>query len=63
MKRNDIKQYRIMIIAGGRWQIDLVKKAKQMGMYVLGVNLYENSPAFEYADEKAIADIRDVQKN
>lgn len=54
---------RIMVIAGGRWQIPLVKKAKEMGHYVLCSNLYENSPAFEYADEFAVADIRDKEKN
>ncbi len=54
---------KIMVIAGGDWQCPIVKKAKELGHYVVCSNLYENSPAFAYADEYRIADVRDKEKN
>lgn len=54
---------RIMVIAGGDWQVDLVKKAKEMGHYVICSNLYEKSPAFEYADACEVADVLDKETN
>ena len=54
---------KIMVIAGGDWQIELIKKAKSMGHEVLCSNLYEDSPAFSYADETAVADVLDKEKN
>ena len=52
-----------MVIAGGDWQIELIKKAKSMGHEVLCSNLYEDSPAFRFADETAVADVLDKEKN
>ena len=46
---------RIMIVAGGDWQVPITKKAKEMGLYVISSNLYEDSPAFAYADAVKIA--------
>ncbi|WP_303841584.1 ATP-grasp domain-containing protein [Anaerotruncus colihominis] len=54
---------KIMIVAGGQWQIPLVKKAKEMGLYVICSNLYPDSPAFPYADACEVADVRDREKN
>ncbi len=54
---------RIMVIAGGDWQIELIKKAKAMGHYVICSNLYENSPAFPYADACEVSDVLDKQRN
>ena len=54
---NDKKK--IMVLAGSYWQIPLIKKIKELGYSVLDVNPYENSPAFEYADEFAMLDILD----
>ena len=51
-----------MVIAGGDWQIELIKKAKQMGHYVICSNLYEDSPAFPYADACEVADVLDKEK-
>ena len=31
---------KIMVVAGGNWQVELVKKAKSMGHYVICSNLY-----------------------
>lgn len=54
---------KIMVIAGGDWQIELIKKAKSMGHYVICSNLYENSPAFPYADACEVSDVLDKYKN
>ena len=53
---------KIMVIAGGDWQIELIKQAKQMGHYVICSNLYENSPAFSYADACEVANVLDKEK-
>jgi biotin carboxylase len=52
----------IMIIAGSYWQIPIVKKIKSMGYKSIVVNLYENSPAFAFADYSEVADILDKEK-
>lgn len=54
---------KIMIIAGGDWQIELVKKAKKMGHTVICSNLYKDSPAFPYSDFCEIANVLDKEKN
>ena len=54
---------RVMVIAGGDWQVELVKKIKSMGHYVICSNLYENSPAFKYADACEVADVLDKERN
>lgn len=54
---------RVMVIAGGNWQVDLCKKLKDMGYWVLCSNLYKDSPAFKYADASEVADIKDKDKN
>ena len=52
-----------MVIAGGDWQIELIKQAKKMGHYVICSNLYEDSPAFAYADACEVANVLDKEKN
>lgn len=52
-----------MVIAGGDWQIELIKKLKSMGYFVICSNLYQDSPAFPYADICEIADVLDKEKN
>ena len=54
---------RIMVIAGGAWQCPLVRKAKELGHYVICSNLYDDSPAFEYADVGVVANVIDKEKN
>jgi carbamoyl-phosphate synthase large subunit len=54
---------KVMVIAGGDWQIELIKKAKAMGHYVICSNLYENSPAFPYADACEVANVLDKERN
>jgi carbamoyl-phosphate synthase large subunit len=54
---------KIMVIAGGDWQIELIKKAKAMGHYVICSNLYEVSPAFPYADACEVCNVLDKEGN
>ncbi|MBQ3559426.1 MAG: ATP-grasp domain-containing protein [Agathobacter sp.] len=54
-------QEKIMVLAGSFWQIPLIKKIKESGYKVLNINPYENSPAFEYADEYRMLDILDIE--
>ncbi len=54
---------KILVIAGGDWQIELIKKAKKMGHYVICSNLYEDSPAFPYSDACEVANVLDKEKN
>ncbi len=58
-----IQMASIMVIAGGDWQIELIKKVKSMGHYVICSNLYKNSPAFPYADVCEVANVLDKEKN
>ena len=51
----------IMVIAGSKWQIPITKKINESGNNSLVVNLYENSPAFEYASKSGVMDILDKQ--
>ena len=52
----------IMVVGGSHWQIPIVKKIKQMGYNSLVVNLFEDSPAFEYADYYEVVDIINKEK-
>lgn len=54
---------KVMVVAGGDWQIELIKKLKKMGHFVICTNLYEKSPAFPYADACEVADVLDTKKN
>ena len=54
---------RILIIAGGKWQVPLIKKAKMLGYEVVNSNLYEDSPGFEFADFREVCDARDKEQN
>lgn len=53
----------VMVIAGGTWQVPLIKKVKTMGYKVLNSNLYEDSPGFAFSDYTAVADVKDKEKN
>lgn len=54
---------KIMVIAGGTWQCPIVQLAKKMGHFVICSNLYEDSPAFQYADIGEVANVLDKEKN
>lgn len=52
-----------MIIAGGDWQVPIIQKAKELGLFVINTNLYENSPGFKYVDVGVVADVLDKKRN
>ncbi len=52
-----------MVIAGGQWQLPLIRKAKAMGLFVINSNLYADSPGFGEAHVGLVADARDAEKN
>jgi len=54
---------RILVIAGGDWQVPIIRTAKSMGYFVVNTNLYADSPGFAYADVGVVVDVYDVQKN
>jgi hypothetical protein len=56
------KMSRILVIAGGDWQVPIIRTAKSMGYFVVNTNLYADSPGFAYADEGVVVDVYDVQK-
>jgi len=54
---------KIMIIPGGKFQIPLVKKAKQMGLFTVVTDANENAPCKKYADVFCTASALDYEKN
>ena len=54
---------RLLIIAGGTWQVPVIKKAKALGFEVVNSNLYEDSIGFEYADFGEVSDVKDKERN
>lgn len=63
MYKGDNGMARVMVIAGGTWQCPIVRLAKSKGHYVICSNLYEDSPAFQYADIGVVANVLDKKKN
>ena len=53
----------VMVIAGGNWQVPIIKKLKEEGHTVVVSNLYPDSIGFEYADYAEVADVRDKNRN
>ena len=53
----------IMVIAGGTWQVPLIKRAKELGYQVANTNLYEDSAGFEYADIRGVMNVLDKKGN
>src|SRR5882757_9968166 len=57
------KSLKVLVVAGGEWQVPLVRKVKELGFTALCSSLYPDSPAFKFADGTFIADVRDRQAN
>lgn len=53
----------ILMVAGGKFQVPLAKKIKEMGHTLVCTNLYEDSPAFAYADFSYVVNVLDKEKN
>lgn len=56
-------QKKIMIIGGGKWQVPIIQKAKDLSYFVINSNLYENSDGFKHADISLVANVLDKDKN
>ncbi len=54
---------KLLIIGGGKWQVPIIKKAKELGHYVICSNLYEDSIGFKYSDVSYVVDVLDKEKN
>lgn len=54
-----MEQKKVMVLAGSKWQIPITKKISEMGHLPYVVNLYVDSPAFEYAHKYGVMDILD----
>lgn len=52
---------KVMVLAGSRWQIPIIKKLKEAGCEVWDINPFEDSPAFRFSDGFALLDVRDRQ--
>ena len=53
----------ILVITGGKWQVPLVQKIKEMGHRVYNTNLYPDSPAFSFSDGFHVTDVLDLKEN
>ena len=42
---------KVMILGAGTYQVPLIKKAKEMGLYTIVVSIKGNYPGFSIADE------------
>jgi biotin carboxylase len=52
---------KVIVLAGSKWQIPIIKKLISKGIIVLNINPYEDSPAFRYANEYRLIDILDKE--
>ena len=58
---SDLKGKKLLIMGGIAAACDIVKKAKEMGLYVIVTDYYENSPAKRIADESYMVSTTDVE--
>lgn len=52
----------VIVLPGTRWQVPLIKRLKKEGYRVVVFDLYEDQPAYSFADEYRIIDILDKHK-
>ena len=53
---------KLMIMGAGIYQVPLIKKAKEMGIYTIAVSIPGNYPGFSYADEVCYENTVDYEK-
>lgn len=63
MIKSNINKKKVMVVAGGEWQVPIIKKAIELGHCVINSNPHENSPGFKLADAHLIADVLDKESN
>lgn len=54
---------KVMIVAGGKWQLPLIKKCQDKGFLVINTNLYSDTEGAKQADIFVRSDILDVESN
>ena len=60
--KKEFSKKRILIIGAGWEQVPLIKKAKEMGLYVVATHPDETGDGLSFADEKEIVNPRDLPK-
>lgn len=58
-----VKPKTVMVVAGGEWQVPLIRKARSLGLRVINTNPYDDSPGFVYANDGLLADVLDHNMN
>ncbi len=53
---------KVMILGAGTYQVPLIKKAKEMGLYTIVVSIKGNYPGFSIADEMCYQDTTNSEK-
>lgn len=53
---------KVMVLSGAKAQIPIINRLHEFGCEVYDVNLYEDSPAFKYADYTGVMDILDKKR-
>jgi len=53
---------KIMILGAGILQVPAIKKAKDMGLYVIAVDMDEDAIGFKYADKKLVISTLDIER-
>lgn len=56
-----MRKKKVMVLAGSKWQVPIIKKLKEAGCEVWNVNPFENSPGFAFSDGFGLLDVRDKQ--
>jgi len=56
---NPRQMKKIMILGAGIYQVPLIKKAKELGLFTIVASCKGNYPGFKYADKIYLIDIRD----
>lgn len=51
---------KLMVLGAGIYQVPLIKKAKELGLYTIAVSVRGNYPGFAFADEVCYVDTTDI---
>lgn len=54
---------KILIIGAGEIQVPVIKKAKEMGLFVITTDFDPNAPGFKYSDVSEVVSTVDLEKN
>ena len=60
---NELQGKKLLVIGAGVFQIPAIKKAKELGCFVIATDGNASAPGFLYADVQAVLDVKDVEGN